>query len=988
MNQYSGRQARPQASINSLKWLWLACQALFLLSSLFTTLPSYADTRISVGDHHACVIRADDTVLCWGNSNSPEETLYPEGKFTQVSVNKLGKGSCGLRTDNTISCWGGEIANIPVPSGKFIQVNFDQHLVDYRSDPYSACAIRLENNKIICWDTSGNLFEPSQESFVKIGLNSDAHFGCGILTDKSISCWGLSDILSESQPPAGKFSQVLFKPVSLVTGSYYIICGLAIEGNFMCTAGRPSVKGNPVSDSSIEIIHQEDYLNRVFRVEADKSFHAISAYSAYYHGVRICGLRKDAAIDRLMTCWGTYSDISPVAGFTEISVGLNYGCGIKSDNSILCWGSNASSYINPANILPNKPPTAILPKIYPSVEEIREDKEIFAVDNVLKLSIPWSNDGSLGDSLLFVPQISKDEGGSISSSSWSITDESGNPVKMNEYYIYSGGSDSVFSVPFYKSGTYTEKLVVKDNEGYQSEASRVIKVLSRPTANFYVEDESQPSSNQPYVPTFYLKKLSSVKFDASKSQSESENTITDYMWKISKRNSVDSTETMLNLDIGNIDNPSINFSDYGVYVVTLQVKDSSGELSIPAKLEIRIDNESPKVSFTVDRSEGSSPLIVEVDASQSTDVDGISEYIWKITNINTGVEPVSPKLGNQAKGELIFTEPSSYAIYLTVIDKFGMSMSTPTFTRIEVSNSPPTATMKILSNIKGKIPLSVKLDASDSVDSDGKIQNYSWHIREDDSIVIDNAKIPKPFTLSKAGTYTVVLTVTDDRWATASTEQTIIAQAEDNRLPVAKIKAQTSTQGVAPLTVRFDGSSSSDVDGQLTDYEWMVSDGRESVKGNDAFPSLLFNRVGDYTITLKVTDNSGGSSTDTMKVTVTDGCVATYSPESGNGRVQIPCVAVEGQPLSGYEVILWQHNLANAFLFDLNLSSSTYLKTKKLPDESKCKAIYNSQSGELHIPCVQYGEKSFDVYLLLRLNMSSDFFMTFGLDDNRVKINP
>jgi len=32
MNQYTGRQARPQASINSLKWLWISCQILLLSS--------------------------------------------------------------------------------------------------------------------------------------------------------------------------------------------------------------------------------------------------------------------------------------------------------------------------------------------------------------------------------------------------------------------------------------------------------------------------------------------------------------------------------------------------------------------------------------------------------------------------------------------------------------------------------------------------------------------------------------------------------------------------------------------------------------------------------------------------------------------------------------------------------------------------------------------------------------------------------------------
>lgn len=41
MNSFTGRQARPQASINSLKWLWVVYQLLVL--SLFTSLSFAAD---------------------------------------------------------------------------------------------------------------------------------------------------------------------------------------------------------------------------------------------------------------------------------------------------------------------------------------------------------------------------------------------------------------------------------------------------------------------------------------------------------------------------------------------------------------------------------------------------------------------------------------------------------------------------------------------------------------------------------------------------------------------------------------------------------------------------------------------------------------------------------------------------------------------------------------------------------------------------------
>jgi len=45
MNLFTGRQARPQASINSLKWLWLACQVFLFVSMIQTT---YAEEATQV----------------------------------------------------------------------------------------------------------------------------------------------------------------------------------------------------------------------------------------------------------------------------------------------------------------------------------------------------------------------------------------------------------------------------------------------------------------------------------------------------------------------------------------------------------------------------------------------------------------------------------------------------------------------------------------------------------------------------------------------------------------------------------------------------------------------------------------------------------------------------------------------------------------------------------------------------------------------------
>jgi len=51
MNLFTGRQARPQASINSLKWLWVACQVFFLYSFqsniAFAATPTISNVRLS-----------------------------------------------------------------------------------------------------------------------------------------------------------------------------------------------------------------------------------------------------------------------------------------------------------------------------------------------------------------------------------------------------------------------------------------------------------------------------------------------------------------------------------------------------------------------------------------------------------------------------------------------------------------------------------------------------------------------------------------------------------------------------------------------------------------------------------------------------------------------------------------------------------------------------------------------------------------------------
>jgi PKD repeat protein len=86
-----------------------------------------------------------------------------------------------------------------------------------------------------------------------------------------------------------------------------------------------------------------------------------------------------------------------------------------------------------------------------------------------------------------------------------------------------------------------------------------------------------------------------------------------------------------------------------------------------------------------------------------------------------------------------------------------------------------------------------------------------------------------------------------------------------NQPPVASATA-TPSSGMAPLTVAFDGSTSSDPDGTIASYAWTFGDGGT---GTGSKPSHTYSTAGDYTARLTVTDNRGATGTAALAITVT-----------------------------------------------------------------------------------------------------------------------
>ena len=174
-------------------------------------------------------------------------------------------------------------------------------------------------------------------------------------------------------------------------------------------------------------------------------------------------------------------------------------------------------------------------------------------------------------------------------------------------------------------------------------------------------------------------------------------------------------------------------------------------------------NQSPTASFTATPTSGTAPLAVSFNASSSSDNDGsIISYAWDFKDGSTGT------------GETInhtFSSTGSYNVMLTVIDNDGATDSvtkTITVTDPITTNQSPTASFTA-NPTSGTAPLAVSFNASNSSDSDGTIISYVWDFKDGST----GSGQTINHTFSSIGSYSVKLTVTDDKGATGSTTKTI-----------------------------------------------------------------------------------------------------------------------------------------------------------------------------------------------------------------------
>jgi endoglucanase len=162
-------------------------------------------------------------------------------------------------------------------------------------------------------------------------------------------------------------------------------------------------------------------------------------------------------------------------------------------------------------------------------------------------------------------------------------------------------------------------------------------------------------------------------------------------------------------------------------------------------------------------------------------------------------------------------------------------------------NQPPVASFDA-SPLTGTEPLTVTFDAGNSYDPDEDQIVFSWNFGDGTSASGESEE----HTFPTAGTYTVILTVTDESGLSdmeSVTIQVVSSNPGSNNPPVAALEV-SATSGTEPLVVNFDASQSSDPENDPLTYTWDFGDGQTAsgVTSSHTYSS------GSYSASVTVSD--------------------------------------------------------------------------------------------------------------------------------------
>jgi PKD repeat protein len=340
------------------------------------------------------------------------------------------------------------------------------------------------------------------------------------------------------------------------------------------------------------------------------------------------------------------------------------------------------------------------------------------------------------------------------------------------------------------------------------------------------------------------------------------------------------------------------YSAPGTYVVTATVTDNNGATGTATATVMAEANQAPVASIAVTPSTGTAPVMVTASTVASTDSDG--------TVVNSTIDFGDGTVANGPVASHTYNNAGIYTVKGTVKDKGGLAATSSTTVTVSAAAFVVNAVSPTdASSITGPAHFVATTSSGSPVTA---IRVYVDNV----SVYAVNASSLDTTLTLTPGSHYVVLQAWNQAGQVAKTPLHITVA---NQPPSASLVV-TPSGGVAPVVVSA-RASGTDADGTVMAMSIDFGDGTVV---NGATGTHTYTVAGTYTVTAKVTDNSGATATAKSTVSVIPNGITLIRP--ARSSVVTSPVAVSATAGASNPIIAMRVYVDNQTMYSLNSFSS------------------------------------------------------------------
>jgi alpha-tubulin suppressor-like RCC1 family protein len=333
-------------------------------------------SRIAAGADHSCAVAIDGLLWCWGanatgqlgNSGSVDVALPLRVAGTSWTNVAAGYGeTCALQSSSDLWCWGnngsGQLGNGSSKSGSSVAIPLQVSGAEWSNvsvGEYHVVGLQQDGTLWTWGDNSsdqlGDQNAPStgRASPGQVGtsqwlaVSAGSLHGCAIQSDRTLWCWGNN---ADGQLGDGTTimrldpTQVIGTDWASVSAGLYHTCATKIDGSLWCWGdnsngqlGFETTTNSSVSPAQITV--------------GTATWVAVTAGQSH-----TCGLQSDKSL----WCWGSNTDgqlgigsnlpsnvpaaVAQGSTWAMVSAGGAHTCAIDGNGALWCWGKNANGQL-------------------------------------------------------------------------------------------------------------------------------------------------------------------------------------------------------------------------------------------------------------------------------------------------------------------------------------------------------------------------------------------------------------------------------------------------------------------------------------------------------------------------------------------------------------------------------------------------------------------------------------------------------------------